>query len=193
MNRKLPPGDRGHRSGDPRFAYRSGRAVPRACHWWGELRLLQTAWRVGERCATVGSRSLGLRGVGVMAKAAVIWQGAQGIGAEAESPPRGRSRRRRFDEIGRQRPKEEYPMSMIQLGLVRYDQMCNAIAECSRVDEAKEIRDQAKALEVYAAQANNTEAERKACEIRIRAERRAGQLLKAANSAPGVREAPAGN
>jgi len=37
---------------------------------------------------------------------------------------------------------------------------------------------QARALEVYAAQALNTDAERKACEIRLRAERRAGELLK---------------
>jgi hypothetical protein len=63
-------------------------------------------------------------------------------------------------------------------GLVKYDAMCSAIAVCSRVDEAKEIRDKARALEVYAKQAQNREAERKAAEIRIRAERRAGQLLK---------------
>src|SRR5712692_4367740 len=68
-------------------------------------------------------------------------------------------------------------------GLARYDAMCTAIAACHRVDEAKEIRDQAKALEVYAHEALNTEAERKAIEIRIRAERRAGKLLKAAKEA----------
>jgi hypothetical protein len=56
--------------------------------------------------------------------------------------------------------------------------MCTAIAVCSRIDEAKEIRDKARALEVYAKQAQNREAERKAAEIRIRAERRAGQLLR---------------
>jgi hypothetical protein len=63
-------------------------------------------------------------------------------------------------------------------GLAKYDAMCAAIAVCSRVDEAKEIRDKARALEVYAKQALNTEAERKAAEIRLRAERRAGQLLR---------------
>lgn len=68
-------------------------------------------------------------------------------------------------------------------GLVRYDTMCSAIAACHRVDEAKDIRDQARAMEVYAQVALNTEAERKAIEIRIRAERRAGELLKLAKEA----------
>lgn len=63
-------------------------------------------------------------------------------------------------------------------GLIRYDAMCSAIAACHGVDEAKDIRDKARAIEVYAQQAQNFEAERKACEIRIRAERRAGELLK---------------
>lgn len=63
-------------------------------------------------------------------------------------------------------------------GLVRYDAMCQAIAACHTVDEVKEIRDKARALEVYAQQALNTEAEHKACEIRIRAERKAGELLR---------------
>lgn len=62
--------------------------------------------------------------------------------------------------------------------LVRYQAMCTAIAECHRVDEATDIRDKARALEVYYQQANNTEAERKAIDIRLRAERRAGELLK---------------
>ena len=67
---------------------------------------------------------------------------------------------------------------MRELGLIRYDAMCTAIAECFQVDEVKGLRDKARALEVYAAQANNRDAERKACEIRIRAERRTGELLK---------------
>jgi hypothetical protein len=67
---------------------------------------------------------------------------------------------------------------MTTTGLAKYDAMCTAIAVCSRVDEAKEIRDKARALEVYAKQAQNTEAERKAGEIRLRAERRAGELLR---------------
>jgi hypothetical protein len=65
------------------------------------------------------------------------------------------------------------------LGLVRYDAMVLAIKACHSVDEVKEIRDKARAIEVYAAQALNRDAERKAAEIRIRAERKTGELLKA--------------
>lgn len=64
------------------------------------------------------------------------------------------------------------------LGLVHYDAMVQAIAVCRSVDEVKELRDKARALEVYAHQARNLDAERKCCEVRIRAERRAGELLK---------------
>jgi hypothetical protein len=62
--------------------------------------------------------------------------------------------------------------------LVKYDAMCRAIAAAHKVDEVKEIRNKAIALETYARQALNLDAERKAAEIRIRAERRVGQLLK---------------
>lgn len=69
-------------------------------------------------------------------------------------------------------------MSDSGTNLVRYDAMCRAIAEAYAVDEVKELRDKARALEVYAQQARNTEAERQACEIRLRAEQRGGELLK---------------
>jgi hypothetical protein len=62
--------------------------------------------------------------------------------------------------------------------LVRYDHMIRAIAECERFDEVKDLRDEAHALEVYAAQSLNYEAETKAAKIRVRAERRCGQLIK---------------
>jgi hypothetical protein len=45
--------------------------------------------------------------------------------------------------------------------------------------------DKALAFEAYAKQAKNTEAERRACEIRLRAERKAGQLLAAMSLKPG--------
>jgi hypothetical protein len=70
--------------------------------------------------------------------------------------------------------------------LVRYDAMCRAIAAAYDIDEVKDIRDKAMALERYAAQARNTEAERQACEIRLRAERRAGQLLREMEKAKGT-------
>ena len=63
--------------------------------------------------------------------------------------------------------------------LVRYDAMLHAIAQCHEVDEIKQIHDQAAALEAAARVAMNTEAERQAIEIRIRAERQAGALMSA--------------
>lgn len=67
---------------------------------------------------------------------------------------------------------------MPEMKLVRYDAMCRAIVECYRVDEVKDIRDKAIALEAYAKQAMNRDAEHQAHEIRVRAERKAGELLK---------------
>ena len=70
--------------------------------------------------------------------------------------------------------------------LIRYDAMCNAIAAAYEVDEVKDIRDKARAIEVYARQARNVEAERRACEIRLRAERKCGVLLKQAEKNRGA-------
>lgn len=74
---------------------------------------------------------------------------------------------------------------------VLYDAMCRAIDSAYAVDEVKEIRDKARAMEMYLRQAKNTEAERRACEIRLRAERKAGQLLEEREKAkPGPRPSP---
>lgn len=62
--------------------------------------------------------------------------------------------------------------------LVKYEAMVLAINECHNVDEVKDIRDKARALEMYARQAKNTDAERKAADVRLRAERRTGELLR---------------
>jgi hypothetical protein len=62
--------------------------------------------------------------------------------------------------------------------LVKYDAMVNAITTCESADEVKDIRDKAVALEAYAKQANNMEAEHKCALIRVRAERKCGQLLR---------------
>jgi hypothetical protein len=69
--------------------------------------------------------------------------------------------------------------------LVRYDAMCSAIAAAYSVDEVKDIRDKARAIEVYSRQAHNVEAERQACEIRLRAERKWGQLRETEVAQPG--------
>ena len=64
-----------------------------------------------------------------------------------------------------------------------YDAMCRAIDAAFEVDEVKDIRDKARAFEVYAKMAQNVEAESRACEIRLRSERKAGELLKQINRA----------
>lgn len=71
--------------------------------------------------------------------------------------------------------------------LIKYDAMCRAIDAAYKVDEVKAIRDKAVAMEVYFQLAKNVEAERRACEIRLRSERKAGQLLKKMEKAAGKR------
>ncbi len=70
----------------------------------------------------------------------------------------------------------QLPAEQITL-LPGYSQALEMIARAARVDEVKEIRDKAEAFRAYAIKARNREMEFLATEIRMRAERRAGQIL----------------
>ena len=77
--------------------------------------------------------------------------------------------------------------------LVRYDEMCRAIAAALSIDEVKDIRDKARAIEMYARQAQNYEAEEQAKKIRLRAERECGKRLTITREAGEMAKGSPGN
>lgn len=79
------------------------------------------------------------------------------------------------------------------MNLVRYDAACRAVAEVKSIDEAKDLRDKAEGMRAYAHQANNRQLEIDAAEIRMRAERRLGELMRVQREAGGVNRGAMGN
>ncbi|WP_374290171.1 hypothetical protein [Paenirhodobacter enshiensis] len=67
--------------------------------------------------------------------------------------------------------------------LVKYEAACRAVADAASIDEAKDFRDKSEAMRAYAKQAKNKQLEVQAAEIRIRAERRIGELMNAQRDA----------
>lgn len=61
--------------------------------------------------------------------------------------------------------------------LVLYEAACTALAECKSVDEVKDWIDRAAAMQAYQRMAKDKRLEVNAAEIRIRAERRLGEML----------------
>lgn len=71
--------------------------------------------------------------------------------------------------------------------LVRYEQARSALAAVHSYDEVKDIMNLAERAEVYARQANDSDLIKYATEIRVRAQRRAGEMLAQTEKAPAGR------
>ena len=76
--------------------------------------------------------------------------------------------------------------------LIKYDAACRALAECKAVDEVKAWADKAAAMQAYGRMAKDKTLEIDASEIRIRAERRLGEMLTAQKENGGLNTGAAG-
>lgn len=72
------------------------------------------------------------------------------------------------------------------MNLIRYDAACRALTECKAVDEVKTWADKAAAMQAYGRMAQDKRLEVDAAEIRIRAERRLGELIVAQKQTHGL-------
>ena len=79
------------------------------------------------------------------------------------------------------------------LSLPGYDKVCRAVRDLKTVDEVDGIIARAEAIRAYAKQARNRQLELDAAEIRIRAERRLGELMQGAGRAIGRAKPPGAN
>ncbi|CAN5565155.1 hypothetical protein BH10PSE6_BH10PSE6_55020 [soil metagenome] len=90
-------------------------------------------------------------------------------------------------------PSTLLPMPAQTLALSRYDVACRALAQARAVDDVMEVVAHADVVRVYARrQAKNRQMEIDAAEIRIRAERRLGELMSAQKARVGVNSGAAG-
>ena len=71
--------------------------------------------------------------------------------------------------------------------LARYENARSALAAVHSYDEVKDIMDQAERASLYARQANDSELIKYATEIRVRAQRRAGEMLAVTEKSEGGR------